>query len=440
MQQVSWAAGPLDWSLVDGAVPVVLKILGCASLAFLVISRRRRWWTLWLPIGVVVTALLTILVKVIVNDWWKPFPDDLPTEIMFWIGILFLGLVLAVLRMPFLRWRGRAGALLAGLLTAVFAMNQANIFYDNYPTVRTMLGPQNTVSLKDATGTGKEGVVDVPEGKTLSEVWKAPAGMPGKGTVSKTAIPGTRSGFKAQDAYVYLPPAYQANPRPQLPVLVLMAGQPGAPENWITSGQLPDIMDSFAAQHQGLAPVVVVADQLGTPFKDPLCMDSRLGKIQTYLAEDVPAWITGHLQTATDRKQWAISGLSNGGTCSLQMAVNAPQRYGAFLDISGEAEPTNGSLQNTVKQTFGGDEAAYRKVNPLDVMARTKFPDTAGMFVAGTDDNPYRAQAHQVYEAAKKAGMQAQLMELPGNHSWQVWRPGFQNNVPWLARTMGLIR
>ncbi|MGW0734966.1 alpha/beta hydrolase [Streptomyces sp. NPDC002851] len=439
VELVPIATGPLDWSLISGPLPLTLKVLGSASLAALVISGRRRWWTLLLPAGLVAAALLTLLVKIWVNDWWKPFPDELPFEVLVWTGVLLLGLILAALRMPSLRGRGRAGAVLAALLVAVFAANQVNIYYDNFPTVRTLLGPQNTVSLKEATGP-KEGLLKIPEGKTLADVWRPPAHLPAQGTVSQTPIPGTKSGFDAQPAYVYLPPAYHADPRPPLPVLVLMAGQPGAPENWITSGQLPDMMDAFAARHQGLAPVVVVADQLGSPFKDPLCMDSRLGNVRTYLSEDVPNWIRSHLQTAQDRRQWTIAGLSNGGTCALQMAVNAPEVYGNFIDISGELQPTSGSLENTVQKAFGGDMAAYKKVNPVDVMARQRFPDTAGVFVAGLDDPPYRPQAHQIYAAAKRAGMHVTLMELPGNHSWQVWRPAMEQNIPWLARQTGLTR
>ncbi|MFF1377386.1 alpha/beta hydrolase [Streptomyces sp. NPDC058308] len=431
------AAGPLDWSLVDGAVPLVVRILGCLALAALLLSRDRRWWTRLLPLAVVTAALLTLLVKVTVDDWWQPFPDKLPGDVVVWIGVAVLGVCLALCRLATLRWRGRAGALLSGLLVVVLGLSEVNIHYDNYPTPRTMLGPQDTVSLKDATGK-KEPTLDVPGGKALSEVWKAPAGLPAKGTVSTASIPGTKSGFKARDAYVYLPPAYRASPRPLLPVLVLMAGQPGAPQDWITSGQLPDMMDDFAARHAGLAPVVLVVDPLGSSFDNPLCMDSRLGKVQTYLAEDVPDWAAGHLQTATGRAHWAVSGLSNGGTCALQLAVNAPRRYGTFLDISGQDEPTLGSRKKTVDAAFGGDEAAFEKVNPVDVMAREKFPDTAGAFVAGTDDSTYRPQALTVYAAAKKAGMKAELVQLPGGHSWQVWRPGLEKQLPWLASHTGL--
>ena len=89
----------------------------------------------------------------------------------------------------------------------------------------------------------------------------------------------------------------------------------------------------------------------------------------TYLSVDVPAWIRATLQVNPDTTTWAIGGLSNGGTCSLQMAVTAPDVYRTFVDLSGEAEPTLGDRAGTVAAAFGGDEAAFAAVNPLDVLA-----------------------------------------------------------------------
>ncbi|MCC3773183.1 esterase family protein, partial [Streptomyces sp. UNOC14_S4] len=228
-------------------------------------------------------------------------------------------------------------------------------------------------------------------------------------------------------------------PRPLLPVLVLMAGQPGSPDDWINSGRLVDMMNAFAAEHRGLAPVVVVVDPLGSQFANTLCVNSRLGNVQTYLATDVPDWIRGHLQTATARTSWIISGISFGGTCSLQLGVNAPQVYGVINDISGQDAPTLGNPKKTVDKAFGGDAAAFAAVNPLDVLARQRFPDTSAAFVAGSDDSTYRPQQRTVYEAAVKAGMRAEWVLLPGGHSWQVWRPGLERQLPWLARRTGLI-
>jgi hypothetical protein len=55
---------------------------------------------------------------------------------------------------------------------------------------------------------------------------------------------------------LYLPPAYLGSVRARLPVLVLIPGQPGGPEDWLLAGRLAAVMDAFAAAHDGLAPVV----------------------------------------------------------------------------------------------------------------------------------------------------------------------------------------
>ena len=50
----------------------------------------------------------------------------------------------------------------------------------------------------------------------------------------------------------------------------------------------------------------------------------------------------------------------------------------------------------------------------------------------------YLPQQRVVYQACVKAGMQVQWHEYPGGHSWQVWRPGLQDNLNWLGQHLGL--
>ncbi|MEV5376544.1 alpha/beta hydrolase [Streptomyces nondiastaticus] len=435
------SAGPLDWSLVSGWIPVALLAVGLCALAALLFSRRRTWWTRWAPAAVLLAAAATWLLRTAVDDWWQPFPDPLPTGVVVWAGIAVLGVCLAAFRIPLLRPRHWAGAVLAGLLVVLLGASEINRHFDQYPTARSALNSwlTKTTSITEATGS-TEPVLRVPAGKTVADVWRPPAGMAEHGTLSKSSVPGVRSGFHARSAYVYLPPAYRATPRPLLPVVVLMAGQPGSPDDWINSGRLVDMMNAFAGEHRGLAPVVVVVDPLGSQFANTLCLDSRLGNVQTYLATDVPDWIRSHLQVAPARTSWVISGISFGGTCSIQLGVNAPQVYGVVNDISGQEAPTLGSRQKTVDKAFGGDTAAFTAVNPLDVMARQRFPGTKAAFVAGSSDSTYGPQQRKVYDAAVKAGMRAEWVLLPGGHSWQVWRPGLEKQLPWISRETGLTR
>ncbi|MEV7778652.1 alpha/beta hydrolase-fold protein [Kitasatospora sp. NPDC088351] len=441
MNSVSLAVrwNPIDWPLTHGPIPHAVLAAGWGALLVLALSRSRAWWKRRLPAALLAAAALSLLLDTVVDGWWHPFPEGLPRYVTWWIAIALLGLCLAGFRMPSLPRRGKALAAVGGILVLLMASSQVNRGFGQYPSGRVMLAPwlsktQELITSKDARTVGP------PPGKVLDEVWQAPPGLPAKGTVSITPIPGTKSGFKGRDAYVYLPPAYQASPRPLLPVVVLITGQPGNPGDWVLGGQVNEALDAFAAEHHGLAPIVVMPDQLGSIWANTLCMDSRIANVQTYLAVDIPDWVHQNLQAARGRGSWSIGGASMGGTCALQLAVNAPDVYGSFLDMSGQEEPTLGTREQTVAAAFDGDAARFDAVDPLQVMARKRFPDTAAAIVVGRTDGEFRPQQEKIYEAVTAAGMKAKFDLMPGGHGWVVFRPGIVDQLPWLAQQTGLIR
>ncbi|OQQ28081.1 esterase [Prescottella equi] len=426
-------------SLVSGPLPVVLAVCGIAGAGWLLASRR-RWFLRWaLPAAVVGAVAATLLLWVIVEKVWKPFPDPIETSVYVWIGI---GLWAALLALPRAfttrKWWVPITVLAAGAVVLAVAV-QINLVFYAYPTVGTALGLPDPDRIDFAEVPPPTD--PVVTGRPLEDAWapQAPTDLPASGRYTTVAIPGATSGFAARDAVVYLPPAYFANPRPLLPVLVMLAGQPGSPEDWLNGGKLAMTMDAFAREHHGLAPVVVVPDGTGSQLANPLCLDSQLGKVASYLAVDVPTWIKTHLQVDLDPRSWAVGGLSYGGTCSLQLATNHPEVYPTFLDLSGQEEPTLGDRRRTVDQAFGGDEAAFVAVNPLDLMKSRRYPDTAGIIVVGTRDDAYRGGAQKVFAAARDAGMDVQYVEVPGSHSFAVWSAGLRQEMDWLAERMGLI-
>lgn len=286
-----------------------------------------------------------------------------------------------------------------------------------YPTVGALVGttkPELTAFA--AVPGGRPKTIAPAEGRSLEQVWNPPANLPSQGTVSMVPIPGTVSGFHARDAELYLPPAYAAEVRPLLPVLVLLPGQPGGPADWFGAGQVATAMDGFAARHHGLAPVVVAADPNGSTFGNTMCTDSSRGNAGTYLTQDVPAWIKANLQITTDSAGWGVGGYSYGGTCALQLAVRAPAVYQSFIDISGESEPT------------------------LDILRATPPLEVAGYLAVGDHDAVYRPEQQAVRDACERAGLPVDYRELPGAHSWGVWRPALVAALPWYAHRSGLIQ
>lgn len=416
---------------------VVVTAVGLATLA----TCRQRRWLLAGPVTMVAAAVVVVLAAVLIEKVWQPFPDHLPWAVYAWSSVAVLAITLVVGRW-FVRRRDRARPLVAvgllGAATAVMlcAAGGINTVYDAYPTVRAVLGRSDyrTIPFDALPAPGPASGERPP----LSDNWGPTADLPETGAVTKTPIPGTVSRFPAREARIYLPPAYFASPRPDLPVLVLLAGQPGSTDDWLIGGRLTDIMDAYAAGHRGLAPIVVLADGTGGRFDNPLCVDSHLGNAATYLAVDVPDWVRTHLQVDPDPRAWAVGGLSYGGTCALQLATTRPDVYPTFLDMSGQAEPTLGDRNATIREVFGGDAEAFARNNPADLLIRNRYPDSAGAFVVGLDDTEYRGALERLTATAQAAGMDAHLTELPGTHSFAVWSAGLEKELPWLGRRLGL--
>ncbi len=438
MDPVSTASSPLDWSLLSGALPVGLTALGAAGLGYLLTGRGRRWWLRRVTPATVVALIATVAAVGYVDRVWRPFPDPLPTPVVGWLGLALLGVCLAATKLRPGRWWRPAVAVACAVAVVTAAAAQINVHFGQYPEVRNALGrpPRNMGSLPPVTADRPASTLP---GRPVSADWTPPADLPAAGRVAEVTIPGTASGFRARAGWTYLPPAYLSATRPLLPVLVLLAGQPGSPRDWFDGGRLDTVMDEFARRHGGLAPVVVIPDDLGAPLDNPLCVDSRLGRVETYLTRDVPDWIATHLQVDPDRRHWAVAGYSHGGTCALQLAVRRPDLFPTFIDVSGQKEPTLGDRAQTVTTAFGGDAAAYAEVNPLDILGRRRFPDSVGFFAVGRDDGEYLPQQRAVAQACRAAGMRVDAVELPGGHSWAVWGPGLVRGLDAISGRLGLV-
>jgi enterochelin esterase-like enzyme len=429
-------------SLVHGQLHLLLlTAAGAGLLGLLFLRRTRAWWARSLPLAFLATLGLLAL-GWLVLDVTRPWPDELPLTVAAWIGVGLLALALLALGWRRQRWWVRALAATAALLAVVGAGVGVDTVYGSFPTVAAalQLSPYDTVAAADVLHAPAQRTTAPVPGRPLSQVWHAPAGLRPSGAVMQVGIPATRSGFVARSAWVYVPPAYFAANRPLLPLLMLIGGQPGGPRDWLDGGRLAQRMDAWANAHGGLAPVVVMPDALGSQIANPMCLDSALGRADTYLAQDVPAWVASALQVDPDHSHWAVGGFSYGGTCALQLAVAHPALFPTFYDASGQRAPTLGDRSRTVLAAFHGNAAAYAAQDPLTELASRRWDGSAGYLVVGTRDAAYQPQARAVAAAAMAAGMSVTLTQLPGRHNWSVWGAGFDRAMPWLSTRMGLTQ
>lgn len=381
-------------------------------------------------------ALVESLHWLLVNVF-AVFPGNIAEPVLLWIVVAAGACLLAAARWPGSRPRARLAAIGAASLVVMMAALQVNAFYGLNRSVADLAGavtdrlPPLEQSLMRQAGAS--------DGAALHG-WQPQGPLPSEGVLRRSAIPGTASGMTTRDAYIYLPPAYFAQNRPALPVLVLVAGQPGGPADWLTGGRLQEHMDAFASSHGGVAPVVVVPDPNGSQSANTMCMDSRIAQADTFLTEDVVGWISSTLAVDTDHRQWAAGGFSFGGTCALQLGTRHPGLFPAVLAFSAEAEPALAKDRNrTIEAAFPGDPDAFTRQTPLAIMATQRFDGSLAYLTAGSGDPEFLGYLRTLTAAAEKAGFSVHSHVVEGaGHSWDTSSLRLADALDQLARRWGI--
>ena len=217
----------------------------------------------------------------------------------------------------------------------------------------------------------------------------------------------------------------------------MLSGQPGSPGRVFQAGGIQTMMDGYAKTHDGLAPIVIAADQLGADSHNTLCVDSKVyGNALTYLTQDVVDWVKTNLPAAQDAKDWAIAGFSQGATCSLQIGVNHPDLFGTMIPTDSEIKPTNGSRQEMIDRFFDGDTTAYENQVPVNAI-RNHSPTHQMLIIgAGEKDTTSIRNVKTIAPVAAKAGMRVAAVESSGNaHDWHAVQDCCVTGSPYSATT-----
>jgi S-formylglutathione hydrolase FrmB len=338
--------------------------------------------------------------------------------------LLVIGVVMVVIAAVAIARSRRHRALLVGIAIVLVVLNVGawvNASFGYFPRLGGLYG----VPAYDAQAFSALEREDVPD----------------RGVVVQLPIPGTRSGFDARDAIVYVPPAWFERPRPALPVLMLLHGSPGFPSDWTRAGDADLTADAFARTHAGLAPILVLPDANGSFLADSECLDGAHGNIETYLTEDVPAFVVDRFGASDDPERWAIGGASMGGMCAMMLALRHPDRFRTFADFSGFVGPRSGDtnrVEETVDELFDGDRAAFLGHEPLELLAEGTFPGVGAWFGAGSDDAIPIAAVDRLAPAARSAGIETCVDEIEGGHTFITFRRLLARAFPWLAMRLGV--
>jgi len=344
------------------------------------------------------------------------------------------------LHRSWLRWSARALCL---PLVVAFVGATINAHYDYFPTLGTLLGRTAADQISPA------GFLRLERnylrkfrgryhyGRQASA--NAPGALPLRGIVMAFSIPAVVSHFPARTGEIYLPPVWFENPHPHLPVIELLHGSPGSPDDWTRGGGADLTADAYAQSHDGFAPILVMPDVNGTDWwHDSECVNGPQGNAETYLTVDVRNAVVHAFGARADGGSWGVAGLSEGGSCALQMGLRHPALFRVVGDFSGDDHPwVSGGLRHLF---WGHTEAqlvrAERAYDPRVILSHWRGHDApAIVFSSGRNDGLLDKMKRLVSET-RRDHIPATLDIFNGGHTFRLWSESFARNLPWMMERL----
>lgn len=437
----SWLRSMMSIALVSGPLPIIVYAMTAIGLVTLIawqLLRNDRSRLVKQTFIALACGLFGLSLTRFASDGIMLFGVSLGWPVIITAAIAFAVVGLLIVTAASARRLRRATAIIMIPITILATALRIDMIYGEYQTIGSLVNYAPYRSLDEAA-IDSHATISVSQWRERAAQHQLPS-MPTTGTVYEQHIANTQSGFQARKALIYLPPAALSATPPRLPVLVLLSGQPGSPGRAFSASGIATMMDRYARTHDGLAPIVVSPDQNGADTINSLCADTTLhGKAETYLAVDVPAWIRAHLPVSEQASSWAMSGFSQGGTCSTQLVPRHPDIFGTMIAVDGEIAPTDGSVDHMVATYFAGNRDAYEAQVPVNAIADHTPSDQAAVLAAGGNDRTSIKNIRIIGAAARKAGMEVTMLEVPSTgHDWHAVTATLEAALPWWCARVGL--
>jgi enterochelin esterase-like enzyme len=263
------------------------------------------------------------------------------TALFLILMVVFGGLVcwMVIARHVVFRVLAACLAFIPAMLFGVAAVNKYYNYYQTWGAIAADLSSQGAATLpKVPQFTRGKKPADRELG--LSAPLRAEAAQ--TGYLFQTQVTGQRSRI-TRTVFVYLPPQYfqKQYGHYRFPVLELLHGSPGDPEQWVSVMNVIPTFTDLIATRKAAPVVLVMPDTDGGRMYSLQCLNAPGGiQDETYLAVDVPDYIAAHWRVQPPGRAWGLAGYSEGGYCTANIALQEPRRYGYAGVLSGYFSPS----------------------------------------------------------------------------------------------------
>jgi enterochelin esterase-like enzyme len=364
-----------------------------------------------------------------------------PQSTVFFLVLLamFAGLVWWLMKARHIAVRLIA-AFLAFIPAMAFGVATVNKYYDYYETWGSAVSdltargvPADTVIAGDgSTGTGFSALVSHHLDMSIASRY---------GLTLRLTVHGPASNL-TRTVYVFLPPQYFAAGSYQkyhFPVIELLHGFPGGPQDWITVLGANTMLDALVSEHEAKPAVLVMPDVNGGRGVSLQCLNQAGGpQDDTFLSRDLPAYIAARLRVQQPGTGWGIAGYSEGGFCAANLALQHGRVFSFAGVLSGYFRPSDNQLTDPVREVspFGGNRQLAEQNMPLDELRSLPLGRPVPQFWlgAGTMDaqDVRSAQVFAQLLQLRQPGVTVKLVPDAG-HTMLTWRALLPGMLQWMT-------
>jgi enterochelin esterase-like enzyme len=245
-----------------------------------------------------------------------------------------------------------------------------------------------------------------------------------------------------RSVYIYLPPQYFESQYKnyRFPVIELIHGQPGEPQDWINVVGVQVTLDQLVRRGQASPAVLVMPDANGGNDISLQCLNQAGGPQDlTYLARDVPPVVAHMLRVQPPGVGWGVAGYSEGGFCAANMALRYRFRYGFAASMSGYFSPFDNKLVDPSRMVspFGKNALLRRENTPLDEVRALAPGATLPQFWlgAGKADRLDTANAEYFWQELQLHQANVPLVLTPGGgHTMSTWHAEVPPMLAWMTK------
>lgn len=218
--------------------------------------------------------------------------------------------------------------------------------------------------------------------------------------------------------YVYLPPGYDPNATTRYPVLYLLHGNNGRPEDWSAAGRANFMADNLLAAKRMQPMIIVMPWGHAVPFGGP--QGENDAKFDAYLTQEVIPAVDKKYRVAAGPTNRAIMGLSMGGRHAIKTGLGHTE---LFAWVGGYSAATIPDFDTRFKDLLADPAGTNAKLKMLWIGCGKQdslFPSSEKVAATLTEK-----KINHIY------------FPREGQHDYFFWRQCFEQTVPRLFQPEG---